>query len=88
MKNIKRILVGIDISEKSDNVLKRALMLAKAHKAQLFIVHVVATPWLQVPSYFGSKEIVIDKEGITKKIEKKRKKQLLLKNRSKKKKQM
>lgn len=71
MKNLKRILVGIDVFAKSDNVLKRALMVAKQNKAELFIVHAVQTPWLSVPSYFGGKEIVIDTEGITKKIEKK-----------------
>lgn len=71
MKKLERIIVGIDISEKSDNVLKRALILAKENKAKLFVVHAVTTPWFQIPSYFGSKEIVFDKEGITKKIEKK-----------------
>lgn len=71
MEKLKRILVGIDVFEKSDNVLKRALGLANENKANLFIVHAVRTPWLDVPSYFGSKDIGIDKEGITKKIEKK-----------------
>ena len=71
MKKLKRIVVGLDIFEKSNDVLKRALALANEHKANLFIVHAVRTPWLAVPSYFGSKEISIDKEGITKKIEKK-----------------
>ncbi len=71
MKKLKRIVVGVDIFEKSNDVLKRALALANEHKANLFIVHAVRTPWLAVPSYFGSKEIGIDKEGITKKIEKK-----------------
>jgi len=71
MKKIKRIIVGIDIFAKSDNVLKRALMVAKQNKAELFIVHVVQTPWFSVPSYFGAKELVIDKEGIKKKIGKK-----------------
>jgi nucleotide-binding universal stress UspA family protein len=71
MKKLKRIVVGIDISEKSDHVLTRALNLANEHKADLFVVHAVRTPWLSVPSYFGSKDIGIDTEGITKKIEKK-----------------
>ena len=70
MKTLKRIIVGIDISEKSDNVLKRALIMARENKADLFIVHAVQTPWLSVPSYFGSKELVIDKDGISKTIEK------------------
>jgi nucleotide-binding universal stress UspA family protein len=71
MKKLKRIVVGIDISEKSDHVLIRALALANEQKADLFVVHSVRTPWFSVPSYFGSKDIVIDTEGITKKIEKK-----------------
>lgn len=71
MKKLNRIVVGIDVSEKSNNVLKRALILANENKADLFIVHAVRIPWLDVPSYFGSKDIGIDKEGITKKIEKK-----------------
>ncbi len=71
MKKLKRIVVGLEVFEKSNDVLRRALLLAKENKADLFIVHAVRTPWLSVPSYFGSKEIGIDKEGITKKIEKK-----------------
>ena len=58
MKKLKRILVGIDVSEKSNNVLKRALILANENKATLFIVYAVRTPWFAVPSYFGSKKIV------------------------------
>ena len=71
MKKIKRIIVGIDIFTESNNVLKRALMVAKRNKAELFLIHAVQTPWLSVPSYFGSKKISVDIEGITKKIEKK-----------------
>lgn len=71
MKKLKRIVVGLDVFEKTDNVLKRALNLANEHNATLFVVHAVRTPWLSVPSYFGSNDIEIDKEGITKKIEKK-----------------
>ena len=71
MKKLKRIVVGLDIIEKSNNVLKRALSIANEHKASLFIVHAVRTPWLEAPTYFGSKDISIDKEGITKTIEKK-----------------
>ena len=71
MKKIKRILVGIDINERSNNVLKRALSLANEHKADLFIVHAVKVPWLSVPSYFGSKELDVDTEAISKKIQKK-----------------
>jgi nucleotide-binding universal stress UspA family protein len=71
MKKLKRIVVGIDISERSDNVLKRALMIARENEAELFVVHAVETPWLSLPSYFGSKELVVDTEGIKKTIEKK-----------------
>ncbi|GIT97847.1 universal stress protein [Sulfurovum sp. TSL1] len=71
MKELKRILVGLDVIEKSNHVLKRALSVANEHKADLFIVHAVQTPWLGVPSYFGGKDIEIDKENITKSIEKK-----------------
>ncbi len=71
MKKLKRIIVGIDIFAKSNNVLKRALMVAKQNKAELFIVHAVETPWFSVPSYFGGKELTVDIKGITKKIEKK-----------------
>jgi len=73
MKKLKRIVVGIDIFEKSNNVVKRALMIAKRNKAKLFIVHVVRVPWFSVPSYFGGKEVFVDIKGITKKIEKKMK---------------
>ena len=71
MKKLKRVIVGIDIFIKSNNILKRALLLAKENRAELFIVHAVQTPWFSVPSYFGSKEITVDTEGITKKITKK-----------------
>lgn len=71
MKKLKRIVVGIDISERSDNVLKRALMIARENEAELFVVHAVETPWLSVPSYFGSKDLTIDTEAIKKTIEKK-----------------
>ena len=71
MKELKRVLVGLDVTEKSNNVLKRALSLANEHKADLFIVHAVRTPWVGVPSYFGGKDIAIDHESIANSIEKK-----------------
>lgn len=71
MNKLKRIVVGIDTSKNSDNVLKRALMIARENEAELFVVHAVETPWLSVPSYFGSKDLVIDTEKISKTIEKK-----------------
>jgi len=71
MKKLKRIVVGIDIFEKSNNVLKRALMIAKKNKAELFIVYAIPVPWMAIPSYFGGKEISVDTKGIKKKIDKK-----------------
>lgn len=71
MKKLKRILVGIDVFEKSNKVLKRAFMLAKENKAQLFVIYAVQTPWLAMPNYFNRGEISIDKSGLKKKIEKK-----------------
>ncbi len=71
MKKIKRILVGIDVFSQSDHVLKRALMVAKRNKAELFLVHAVQIPWFSTPSYFGGKEITIDIEGTREKIEEK-----------------
>ncbi|QOY51135.1 universal stress protein [Candidatus Sulfurimonas baltica] len=71
MKELKRIVVGIDVIEKSNNVLKRAFILAKENKAQLFVIHAVQIPWLAMPNYFNTGEISIDKSGIKKKIEKK-----------------
>ena len=71
MKKLKRIIVGLDSFAKSNKVLKRALMVAKRNKAELFIIHAVETPWFSVPNYFGGEEIIVDIKGITKKIEKK-----------------
>jgi nucleotide-binding universal stress UspA family protein len=71
MKKLKRIVVGLDVFEKSNDVFKRALALASEHKANLFIVHAVRTPWLAIPSYVDSNDIGIDKERIAKQIEKK-----------------
>jgi len=71
MKKLKRIIVGIDLLAKTDTVIKRAFLLAKENKAELYFVYAIQTPWLSLPDYFGSKEIVIDKKGIKKRIEKK-----------------
>ncbi len=73
MKKVKRIIAGLDIFGGSNTVLKRALMIAKENKADLFIVHAVQTPWLSIPNYFGGKKISIDIDGIANKIEKKMK---------------
>ncbi len=74
MKNLKRIIVGLDIFAKSNNVLKRALLLAHANNAELFVIHSVQTPWFSVPSYFGSEDIKVDTVGIVHKIDKQIKK--------------
>jgi len=71
MKKLKRIVVGLDIFTESNNVLKRALMVAKRNKAELFIVCAIPAPWMAIPSYFGGKEISVDTKGIKKKIDKK-----------------
>lgn len=71
IKKLKRIIVGLDIVEKSDNVLKRALMLANDNKSDLFIVHAVQVPWLAMPNYHNTGKISIDKSSIEKMIEKK-----------------
>jgi nucleotide-binding universal stress UspA family protein len=73
MQQLRRIIVGIDVSERSNNVLKRALTVAKQNKAELFIIHAVQIPWLSIPNYFGGKEISVDTKKIIKKIEKKMK---------------
>ncbi len=71
MEKLKRIVVGIDVFSESNNVLKRAFMLAKENKAKLFVIYAVPTPWFSLPSYFSDKEISIDIKEITRKIEKK-----------------
>ncbi len=71
MKNIKRILVGIDVFDKSNLVLKRAFMLAEEHNASIYLVHAVQVPWLSLPSYFASDALDIDSKGIEKRFNKK-----------------
>jgi len=71
MKKVKRILVGVDIYAKANNILRRAFMVAKENKAELFVVYAVHTPWLSIPSYFGSKAVNVDIKGTKKKIENK-----------------
>ena len=74
MKNIKRIVVGLDIFDKSNKVLKRALLLAETKKAELFVINAVETPWFSMPSFFGSEDIKVDIEGTVDKIDKQIKK--------------
>lgn len=71
LKKLKRVIVGIDIFSKSNNTLKRALMLARQNKSELYIVHVVDTPWLELPSFLGGKEMSVDVKALKQKIEKK-----------------
>ncbi|PHS32912.1 MAG: hypothetical protein COA92_06085 [Sulfurovum sp.] len=71
IKKLKRIVVGIDIFSKSNIALERALMIAKNNNSELYIVHIVETPWLSLPSYFGGEEIMIDTQILKKKITKK-----------------
>lgn len=71
MKKLKRIVAAVDIYSKSNNVLKRALMIARDNKAHLYIVHIVETPWLSLPDYFGGEEISIDTKALQKKLLKK-----------------
>ncbi len=71
MKNLKKIMVGFDVINKKSNVLKRALLMAKENKAELFIVYAVETPWFSMPSYFGGEKITVDIKEMTTKIEKK-----------------
>ncbi len=71
MKKLKKIIVAIDVFAKTDDVLKRALMLAYENEAELLIVHAIDIPWISIADYFNSKEVVIDKKIIKKEIEKK-----------------
>ncbi len=71
MEKIHRILVGLDVIEKSDNVLKRALQIAAENQTDLFVVHAIPIPWLAMPTYYNSGEISVDKSGIESMIEKK-----------------
>ena len=48
MKKLEKIIVGIDVFASSDDVLKRALMVAKENKAELYIIHAIETPWIKI----------------------------------------
>ncbi len=71
MEKIHRILVGLDVIEKSDNVLKRALQIAAENQTDLFVVHAIHIPWLAMPNYLNTDEISVDKSSIEKMIENK-----------------
>lgn len=69
MKKPKRIVVGLNVFERSNHILKRALLTAKENDAELFFVQAIETPWFAVPDFFGSKNIVVDTKAIEEKIE-------------------
>lgn len=74
MKTFKRIIVGIDPFAKSDNIIKRAFMIAEEKGAELFIVYAVKIPWFETPDLFSLKHEFIDTDAIRKDIQKKIKK--------------
>ena len=71
MKKLQRILVAIDVFSNPDNVLKRAFMLAKENKSELYIVQAIKVPLFSVPDYFGSKKVIVDIKGIKDNIDQK-----------------
>jgi len=71
MKKLERILVAIDVYANPDNVLKRAFMLARENKAELYIVQAVQVPMFSVPDYFGSKNVEVNIKGIKEEIRQK-----------------
>ena len=71
MGTLNRIIAAIDSSKIADEVLKRALLLAKNEDSQITIVHTIDVPWFDVPDYFGKETKEIDETQIRKKIESK-----------------
>lgn len=68
MKNPRRIVVGLNVFEGSNHIVKRALIVARENEAELFFVQAIETPWFSVPDFFGSRSIVIDTKAIEEKI--------------------
>lgn len=66
MGTINNIVAAIDTSAMADEVLKRAIALAKREKAQLTVLHSIDIPWFE--SLFGE---VGDTEEVRKKLEEK-----------------
>ncbi len=63
MKQVKEVLVAIDRSAMAEEVLKRAISVAKKKDAQLIVMHVIEPPFMEFP-YFKS----VDKDEIKNKI--------------------
>lgn len=51
--NLRKILVPTDFNEKSDDVLKSAIGLAKNYDAELIIVHIISTD-IYISSFYAS----------------------------------
>lgn len=45
---MKKILVPTDFSEQAENALKVAAQLAKAHKAEIYLLHILEIPLHEV----------------------------------------
>ncbi len=63
MKEVNQILVAIDNSAMAEEALKRAISIAEEKDAQLIVIHVIESPFMESP-YVQS----IDKEVLKKKI--------------------
>lgn len=70
MKSIKRIMAAIDSSAMADEVLKRALKIAKSKDADLIVIHTIDIPWFEMP-VIESESDTIDIKDIKNKIENK-----------------
>lgn len=75
MRALNRIVAAVDNSKIADEVLKRALLLAKDENSAVTVIHTIDVPWFDRPDFFGGEEIKeIDETQIKKKIEDKIKK--------------
>lgn len=66
MQNVNRILVAIDRSSMAGEALKRAIIIAKEHKAKLFIIYVIESPLIASPFVHSIDENALKKELIVK----------------------
>ena len=72
MGTLDKIIVAIDNSKISEEVLKRALLLANKNGSIIVIVHIINTPLFEAPDYFGGdKTQKIDQDEIKSQIENK-----------------
>ena len=70
MGTLNKIIVAMDNSKISEEVLKRALLLADEKNCSIAVVHAISAPWFDIPDYFGGKEIKdINETDIREKIE-------------------